>query len=865
MLLSINPWKKLALIATFFFLLCSIYSALWGIEVNGLQTGTWSLNNSPYLVTGNIVIPENGTLIIEPGVVVKFGGYYEMKVSGTLIAKGNVGKRIIFTSIHDKEFGITAELTRLVPTPKDWQSIEFAPSSRDLSKLDHCIIRYSDKVITATFANPSLMHLIIADCNASNFILNGKTFVIQTGSEQDYLASQESRTPTPVTPDRPYYETGPEQPISNLLGPVEQAKEAIYGDEEFTFGELTVYSAARRAQKISEAPAAISVITEEDIKQAGAVTIPDILRMVPGLDVMQISASDLVVNARGYNKEMANKMLILIDGRYVYWDFYGITLWDSFPIVLEDIDRIEIIRGPGSALYGANAFSGVINIITKSPEDAQGTHVAVTGGQMNTYLGSLIHAGSHNKLGYKFTFGFDETNQWYNHDIPSRANKKAQASLQYNFNEHSKLAFETGFNKGQGETLTGIGRVSREQKLNHIKLDYTSPNFSTRLFWSRTRGDLIQYPTLNDYHFLSNSIDFESQLLFNMGNKNTIVIGGNFRYNIAESNMIDKDHTQQLMAGYIHDEFKPSEKLALTVGIRYDSHPLVEAQITPRANMIFSPFKGQHIRLSYGTAFRSPAFIESYLHEDSDISKMISSLLPANTIIVKSRGNPNLKPEKITSFELGYQLYVTSRLRMKTDLFYNELSDFISFKTVAFQDISAIIGYPPGSVIVPSQKSYTNASQSKGIGGEVGIDLLAAEWLKATFNYSYQKLTWEEDDPETSENETGQVVKTSPQHKLNFGLRFQFKSGFSANFQVHYVDQTEKYETWAYGKVRPYALVNSRVGYRFLNDKMEIAVAVFNLFNKKHYEYPGLDSSGNPNGGHEIGQRITSTFLSYSF
>lgn len=134
--------------------------------------------------------------------------------------------------------------------------------------------------------------------------------------------------------------------------------------------EIEVVTAAKKVQKISEAPAAMYVITEEDIKQSGATTIPDVLRIVPGIDVMEITATDFAINARGFNQEMSNKMLVLIDSRTMYWDFYGLIAWDSFPIALEEIKRIEIVKGPGSALYGANAFSGVINILTKSQKSS---------------------------------------------------------------------------------------------------------------------------------------------------------------------------------------------------------------------------------------------------------------------------------------------------------------------------------------------------------------------------------------------------------------------------------------------------------------------------------------------------------------
>lgn len=869
MSLSANLKIKLIIVLTFFCIISLVLTPASATEVSGIQTGRWGIENSPYIVSGNIEVPENSALIIEPGVVVKFSGYYSIQVRGTLQAVGTVGKRIVFTSIHDKEFGINRQPTTTMPTNTDWSGINFAASSKNQSKLEYCIIRYSDQAISASLASPGLANIIIADCNAKNIQTNGRSVEILEGGEKDYTTREaildenlllSAMTKTTLDEPKTPVSTTPAESVNQetVLGEAG----ALLAEDEFTFGEITVVSAARREQRISEAPAAITVITDEDIKYSGAITIPDVLRMVPGMDVMQISASDLVINARGYNKEMSNKMLILIDGRHVYWDFYGIILWDSFPISLEDISRIEIIRGAGSALYGANAFSGVVNIITKNPDESKGTHVAANGGNFNTYIGSIIHAGSYDKYGYKISLGLDETSQWQDESKPSRDVKRIQGHLEYKMADDSKILFEAGYNNGQGETLSGIGKMNREQKMAHVKFGLNLANFSTRAFWSRSRGDAIQEPGFKPYYFLANTYDIESQLLFNLGSKNSVILGGNYRLNIAESDLIDQDHQQNLIAGYIQDEFKPSERLAFTVGLRYDIHPLVKEQLSPRANLLISPFKEHYLRLSYGTAFRSPSFIESYLYENSDISSMISPLLPPNTIVVQARGNSELLPEKITSYEIGYQALLSPKFRAKVDLFYNNLEDFIAFKTIGYQDVSPILGYPAGSVIVPGVKSYTNAGKSKAIGGEFGIELIAARWLRAAINYSYQDLTWEEDDPLTPENEKGQKIKFSPKDKINCNVRINFDNGLSANLMVHYVGETEKNETWAYGKVDAYTLVNLRLGYRFLKETTELGVTVYNLFDKKHFEYPGTTIQGDPSGAYQIGRRVTGIFLS---
>lgn len=863
---------KRTVFLTFFCIANLMESPVIGVEINGTQSGKWTLENSPYIVTGNIEVIENTNLLIEPGVVIKFAGYYRINIQGRLEAIGNVGKRIIFTSVHDKEFGTMARPTALIPTNKDWAGIEFAASSKSQSKLDYCIIRYCETPIKASAASPGLNHIIIADCKAKNLMINGKSVEVLDSGEQDYTPVESTldanlllSTMTKTTIDEPKKAAPGKTTESANPELVYGEMKKVLAEKEFTFGEITVISAAKREQRISEAPAAITVITDEDVRNSGAITIPDVLRMVPGLDVMQISASDLVINARGYNKEMSNKMLVLIDGRYVYWDFYGIILWDSFPINLEDIKRIEIIRGAGSALYGANAFSGVINMITKTPEESKKTHTSATGGNFNTYLGSIIHAGNYDNFSYKFSLGLDEASQWQNQNIPSRDVKRGQAFVEYKINENSKIAVEGGYNKGRGETLSGIGRMNRKQTMAHIKSELKLSNLSTRFFWSRSRGDAIQEPSLKPYYFIANTYDIESQLLFNLGSMNSLIVGGNYRLNVAKSDLIDQAHRQNLMAGYIQDEFKPADRFSFTIGLRYDIHPLVKAQISPRANILVSPFKTHYLRLSYGTAFRSPSFIESYLSEISDISSMISPLLPKNTIVVKAGGNSSLLPEKITSYEIGYQALLNPRFRAKVDLFYDNLWDFIAFKTIGYQDVSAIIGYPAGSVIVPATKSYTNAGKSKAIGGEIGFELLAARWLTASINYAYQNLTWEENDPLTPENEAGQRVKSSPRDKINGNLRINLDNGISANLMVHYVGKTEKNETWAFGKVDPYMLVNLRLGYKFLKGTTEIGMSVYNLFDNRHFEYPGTNNQGNPSGAYQIGRRITGIFMSHAF
>ena len=839
---------------------CSaVFSSGHAAEVQGVQLGTWSTAQSPIVVTGDVRVPAGMSLTIRPGVIVKFSPGTRLRVEGALIAEGKNGRRIVFTSINDNEFGSEGEFRPTLPTNRDWVGLDFAPASGSSSRLDYCIIRYAELGISAKFASPGLRHIIFADCGSDQFILNGQRMAIESGVEQNYLLSPAPAGPGTLVPGIAEPASVPAaEPSAEAASP-----RAPVAGQEFSFGEVTVISAARREQTLREAPAAISVISAEDIHNSGAVTIPDVLRMVPGLDVMTITTSDVVVNARGFNKEMSNKMLVLIDGRYVYWDFYGITLWDTFPINLEDIARIEVIRGPGSSLYGANAFSGVINIITKSPEELRGTHFSFTAGNVGTLLAAFTRAGGTEQLGYKVSLGVDKANRWEEPSKPSRDQMKGNVVLSIRPDANSKFVLDAGVSDGEGETFSGIGRIEREQTVSHARIGYTNRNFTANAFWYQARAKGVQEPIGNKYDFLSNTVDFEAQHLFHFGSRHSLVAGGNYRIKIAQSNLIDKDHLQEFSAFYVEDEFKATRYLTLIAGGRYDNQPLVESQLTPRAGMILSPDRNHSLRLSYTTAFRSPAFIESYLYQDTDLTPYISPHLPANTLVLESRGNPGLKPEKITSYEVGYRGDFGAGFQFRLDLFYNELVDFISFRTLEYKDLSLLQGLPPGSLLVPLYKSYTNAGQANAKGGEVSLELKPTSWLGLEMNYSYQQLMWSEDDPQTAENEKDQEIKSSPRHKANLALHFNLQR-LSAHVFVHYVGRTEKYESWAYGAVDPYTLVNARIGYRFFQDRVELSLAAFNLLNKDHYQYPGFDQQGNP-AAYPIGQRYAAAVMTYRF
>ncbi|MBI4831948.1 MAG: TonB-dependent receptor, partial [Candidatus Lindowbacteria bacterium] len=495
--------------------------------------------------------------------------------------------------------------------------------------------------------------------------------------------------------------------VDTASGPPEESLQR----EELLFQEFPiVFSAAKMEQPITQSPSSISVITAEDIRRSGATNIADLLRRVPGLDVIRITQSDANISARGFDEPGANAVLVLIDGRSVYLDFFGNILWDSLPIVMEEIERIEVIRGPGSALYGANAFSGVINIITKTPEQLQGTTVSSTIGQFETFINTVIHAGVQDRWSYKVVGSWNETNSMEFDDTNEREDAKASALLGYQFENDSKLTFSTGFDDGDGNTLAGDSVFAREGTLYYAKLNYDYEIWKFQTYYNMTDLDVADEISEEERSIVNNVVDFEIQNTLEPNDENILIWGLNYRYNrVVSRELIGRNQTENVFSIYAQDEFRPVADLAITGGVRFDHHPITGHHFSPRLSAVYEPWENHVFRATFSQAFRNPAFVESYL----DLMIMTEAA-PLPDFPVTLTGNRDLDSEQITSFELGYQTrQLQNRLGLKAEVFYNLLDDFITLLPVSVDP------FPPPTSF---DFGFINSGEAIVTGGELSLD-----------------------------------------------------------------------------------------------------------------------------------------------
>ena len=651
----------------------------------------------------------------------------------------------------------------------------------------------------------------------------------------------------------------------------------VGGKEMLMFAEVpTVITAARRAQPLTKAPAFVVVVTGDEIRRSGATNLPEALRMVPGLDVFQAGSSNSQVAIRGFSAPLSDKTVVMVDGRSVYLDLENVVLWENNVVSMDDIDRIEIVEGPVSPLYGANAFSGVINIITKTPEQAKGTYLSTSiTSPVEGYTTRLLQGGvsENGNLAYKLAFNWQTAGDWSARNKRDLDTMMGYGLLEYRMDKDKKFSFGGGRSDSPRYEMTTYG-VETKMGRQYFKAGYDQPNLFLHVYQDVMRAQIVfASGTAFEQPFKVEDVstDVEFQHSLDWGLKNALVWGLNYHHTYVKALELFDPAKIALdrLAVYFQNEYKMRDNLSIFVGGRLDKDDMSEKELlSPMASGVYSPTKNQTWRLTYGKAFKLPSMANAFVtfHAvDLDLTALPPPFGGIYPLWVMTP-NPGLQPESITNYELGYQAKPSSRAKFFANLHYSTAKDLISQERIItnpYPNLSLINPFLPDlSGIDVFTDPFMNTWKATAIGGEIGLDYLLTDWLTGSINYAYidvRDITHDRD------------YLDSPKNKVNIGLSANWKNGLNANLTCHYIDTT----TWSnslatypvadrlFLKNDAYFLVNTRVGYRFNKDSMEVAFAVYNLFDEKHYEYPESPSVGAP-GGDQLRRQVTASF-NYKF
>lgn len=681
-------------------------------------------------------------------------------------------------------------------------------------------------------------------------------------------------TPTPPTPtpEKPEPNKPPETPTPKPPAPTEIGQVRT----EDVFAE-SIVTASKGAESPLEASSSTSVITEQDIRLSGITKIPELLRRLAGVDIMEVTGGQTEVSIRGFNQRLANKTLVLVDGRSVYADILGATIWQTLSIGVEDIQRIEIVRGPGSALYGADAFNGVINIITKKPGEGTGGIAGGYGSQATTH-GSLWATGHQGDLGWRIAAGYDYLPRW-SREVPngrsdvrtgvgdqveSSRTTRIDARGSRRFGKAGLLSFGGGLSQGSLEIL-GIGTLNDIVLPRFASTDVTtswaSDHFNARVFWNRLRADSslnVNYlgqsilPSRVEQNIVDGEAVYKANADLGKGLANDLRIGGAYRYKGVQWSYLDQSRVEHHYGLFAHDELKIGKPISVIADYRVDWVPYLEAfQMSPRGAVLIHPSKQSTIRASIARAYRKPTFLESYLR--------LPLQLPVTGVAQFAEGVRSDDPgfivnaENILSAEVGYLNQESDVFTFDTALYVNRVSGLIQlagnrpltvadFPVAGRQDLATGF-YPVGF------GGWENQCQAYNVfGGEAGVRTFPTEGLDIYGNYTLNLA--QQDNSGCTNDELSRIVadQRTSQHKINAGVQLRTKVGFDGSVDFHYISQ----QVWAEQvtnfvqqqierqrfELSDYTLLNARLGYRFLSDRADVSVMGFNIIGLEHREHP---------------------------
>jgi outer membrane receptor protein involved in Fe transport len=656
-------------------------------------------------------------------------------------------------------------------------------------------------------------------------------------------------------------------------------------EEQPVYEEQVVVTASKVEQQLVNAPATVSVVSADVIASTPATNYAELFRSVPGVNLSQTSARDFNITMRGAASTLATSTLALLDGRSIYLDFFGFVAWDLLPVNPNELKQIEVIRGPASAVWGANAMNGVVNFISKTPRELNGNSATLTFGTFGRDIDGGQQLGNGTLFGFNATHARAVNDQWaykisaggYTSDAfarptglipnntgtryPDFANTgttqpKFDARVDYDAPSY-KLVFSGGYSGTDGIFHTGIGPFDSDGiGIAYGSMRYSRGGLKFNVFTNQLNGDasgLLAVGTNGRpilFEFNTKTYDAEIGNVNTIGSRNVLSYGGNVRYNAFDLSIAPRGDSRTELGFYVQDEIFLTNSVRASIGARVDKFDNIEDPVfSPRVALILKPANDHAFRLSYNKAFRSPSLINNFL--DTTIINqlnlgLINPLLAGQVynFPVRAVGNESLAEESIDSFEVGYTGVIMSRATVSAAVYFTTNHDEIFFTQVGRYRAAApppnwplpavvLEALPPPCVSatcttggLPSQFSYLNLGKNKNKGFELGVDGAVTQGLNVFVNYSYQ----DEPEPDFAISE----INLPPTNRFNAGFNFS-QGHFLGNLSVSYVDDAyfqDVLDARFAGATQAYTQVNGAFGVKFLRDKVTTSVKVINLLDE---------------------------------
>jgi iron complex outermembrane recepter protein len=611
---------------------------------------------------------------------------------------------------------------------------------------------------------------------------------------------------------------------------------------------IQVTSASRKQQTLANVASAAFVISQEDISRSGATTIPDLLRMVPGVQVAKIDANKWAVSIRGFNGRFATKLLVLKDGRSVYTPLFSGVYWDSLDTPLEDIERIEVIRGPGAAMWGANAVNGVINIITKSAADTKGGLISAGGGTVQHGFGSArygtsvgkdsdlrLYAKYTNRAPDKQSNGDDANDAWQRGTagfrLDSRISSRDSFTLQ---SDHTKGSFDETY------TLYRLPTVS-DPSYSWIQQSST-PIYSGNILgrWQRTISDTdslslqFYYDRYErDMYILKeerDTFDLDFQHRFALGERQDVIWGLGYRFShdklgaTAISGLADPEEGLNLFSAFVQNEIKLiPEKLVFTIGSRFEHNDYTGFEFQPNAKLIWTPNPKHTVWASVSRAIKTPSRGERGFQYRFFTMPPTPGITPI-PLRLEIVGTEGFKSETVLAYELGYRTEPMQNMTFDLALFYNQY-DNLRVRQNGIQSLeatNAVLTYP-----------LTNDMHGHTYGAEISASWRIYDWWRMQAAYSYLGSIMHLDNGSTDEINRSNAAGGSPRNQGSLRSAFNLNHNIELDLWLRAVDRVKSIDIHS---IPGYVTGDARIAWH-LSKAMEISLVGRNLFQSRHPEY----------------------------
>lgn len=614
----------------------------------------------------------------------------------------------------------------------------------------------------------------------------------------------------------------------------------------------TVTSVTKQTSDVRHSPAAVFVITSDMIRRSGATVIPELLRMAPGITVGRMDGNKWAIGIRGFTDRFVGKVLVQMDGRTLYNSINAGVYWDTaadYP--LENIERIEVIRGPGASVWGANAVNGVINIISKSTHETHGGLISGGGGNIEQGFGTVRYGGKiGDKLNYRaYSKGFKRGQEFSGEGNPNDQwwGVNTGGTADWAMSDKDVVNFDAGYLRSDAGRNDTRPLLTAPFKFNNVEDEYSNgahllsrlqhksdedSNWSLQGYWDRFE----RYTTNRIFDFDVNTFDLDFQQQFPVGDRQKINYGAGYRinHNVFRGTAYDnafaigpliRRRNFHTASAFLQDELALlQDKLTLIAGAKFEYNNNTGVEVQPTGRILWTPTEKQSVWAAFSRAVRTPALLEN----DVQIGLLGGPTFP------QIQPNKELKPEKLFAYELGYRVEPTSKITLDTSFFYNKYYDL--FTTVTGDLVSGPVA---GTFVRDLNRENRLKGETYGV--EVSSTWKAKEWWRLTGNYSFLRMQLHRKQgipllPASAEAAEGQ----SPRQQVYVQSSWDLPHHVELDLMGRYVDALRGFNltgiTGVRNKVAPYLSLDARIAWT-INKNWEISAVGQNLINAHHAEF----------------------------